>query len=166
MAIPERVRWAVDQLAVAPSDEVLEIGCGVGTAVALVSQRLTTGHIVAIDRSASAIERARLRNADHDTATLLQAGLAELDLVRSFDKIFAINVNVFWVGPAATELRVIRDHLRPGGALHLFYEPPAPDRVVTVAQSVQEALTTHGFSAVTTFAPSMALCAVRAQIEG
>ena len=44
-------------------------------------------------------------------------------LEERFDKIFAVNVNVFWLKPEK-ELAVIRNLLAPGGRLYLFYEPP------------------------------------------
>ncbi|HEX3211952.1 MAG TPA: methyltransferase domain-containing protein, partial [Actinomycetota bacterium] len=64
MAVPERIRWAVQVLDPAPGDQLLEIGCGPGVAVAAVCQRLRDGRVVAIDRSATAIARATRRNAD------------------------------------------------------------------------------------------------------
>ncbi|MEK8108935.1 methyltransferase domain-containing protein [Micromonospora sp. M12] len=53
-----RQRWAVETMAVAPDDQVLEIGCGRGAAVSLVADQLTTGRIVAIDRAATMVKMA------------------------------------------------------------------------------------------------------------
>ena len=47
---------------------MLEIGCGNGVAAWLVCERLTSGRLTAIDRSAKAIATARQRNADHAAA--------------------------------------------------------------------------------------------------
>lgn len=79
-------------LAVEPTDQLLEIGCGPGVAVSLVCEKLYDGNITAIDRSAKMIETARKRNADHvasGVASFQTASLedAELGEVR-FDKIF------------------------------------------------------------------------------
>src|SRR3954452_22513989 len=89
----ERFLWAVDTLEVRPADRLLEVGCGHGIAVALVCERLTTGTITAIDRSAKMIEMATRRNREH-----LDAGRAALEAIalehadlddRRFDKVFA-----------------------------------------------------------------------------
>ncbi len=94
----ERLVWAVDTLAVEPGDRILEIGCGHGVAVSLVCERLSHGHITAIDRSAKMIAMASRRNADHvdaGMASLQVASLRDADLgSERFDKIFAIHVPV------------------------------------------------------------------------
>jgi trans-aconitate methyltransferase len=59
--VPHRIRWAVDLLDIHPDHRILEIGCGPGVAAGLVTERLTTGHLVAIDRSATAVRRATAR---------------------------------------------------------------------------------------------------------
>jgi cyclopropane fatty-acyl-phospholipid synthase-like methyltransferase len=38
--VPPRLLWAVEQLAIEPDDQVLEIGCGGGVAVWLICDRL------------------------------------------------------------------------------------------------------------------------------
>jgi SAM-dependent methyltransferase len=130
MAVPERIRWAVETLDPGPDDRLLEIGCGPGVAVAAVCERLDGGQVVAIDRSATAIARAAKRNQDHlgaGRAVLLTAALEDVapaDVLqggRRFDKVFAMNVNLFWVRSPARELAIVRDLLAPGGALYLFY---------------------------------------------
>lgn len=73
-----------------------------------------------------------------------------------FDKVFAINVNLFWVRPAGTELRLVKRLLRPGGVLHLIYDPPGQQQADRVAKAVTAALANHGLEArVTTGGPSL-----------
>lgn len=75
-AVPERLAWAVETMAIGPDERVLEIGCGTGVAVALIARlfdgpaddargRRGRGQIVGIDRSQTMIARARERNAAH-----------------------------------------------------------------------------------------------------
>lgn len=54
-----RLAAIVDALPLTPDARVLEIGCGPGAAARAVAARLDGGHILAIDRSAAAIEQAR-----------------------------------------------------------------------------------------------------------
>jgi trans-aconitate methyltransferase len=47
----QRNRWAVDQLAVRPTDRVLEIGFGPGVAIEALIARVTEGAVHGIDHS-------------------------------------------------------------------------------------------------------------------
>lgn len=148
--VPERLRWAVEVLAVDPADRVLEIGCGHGVAVELIAGRLRGGKVTAIDRSGKMTAAAAARNATH-----IASGRAELHTVAlaeaafpegEFDKVFAVNVNLFWVGSPGPELALLRRLLAPGGALYLFYEPPSPARAGELAAVLPGVLSAHGFA--------------------
>lgn len=95
-----RIGWALEGIAPKPSDRLLEIGCGQGLAVAAVCEGLTSGTILAIDRSATMIAAARRRNRDHERerkAAFATKALAEMAFgPQRFDKVLAINVNLFW----------------------------------------------------------------------
>lgn len=107
MTVPERITWAVDRLDVEPGDRILELGCGPGVAAALVCEQLVDGELVAIDRSATAIERARQRNPT-GPVRVETTDLAGFDAKAGhFDKAFAVNVNVFWTGTADAEYTVL-----------------------------------------------------------
>ncbi len=145
----ERLVWAVDTLAVKPDDRLLEIGCGHGVAVSLVCEKLDGGSITAIDRSAKMIESGRRRNADHvasGVASFQTASLDKADLGDTrFDKIFAINVGLFWRQQPIRELTTLRNHLAPKGRLFLFHEPPPGSTAPPIAASVLAALESSGF---------------------
>lgn len=176
-AIPARIRWAVDVLDPSPTDRVLEIGCGPGVAAVLVADRLTTGHVTAIDRSATAVERTAARGRAHVEAgrlTVQRSTLADLadlavlavdvdlgppnDALR-FDKVFAVNVNLFWTSTAEAELAVLRAALAPAGVLLLVYEAPG-DRAREIAGRVTEALEAQRFSATVRTGPDPSLVAI------
>ncbi len=85
---------------------------------------------MAIDRSATAISRANQRNAEQiaaGKAVLLTMALEDLQPAEllggaeRFDKVFAINVNLFWVRSPAKEFGLLKRLLGPDGALSLFY---------------------------------------------
>jgi SAM-dependent methyltransferase len=154
-------------LAAAPTDDVLEIGCGPGHAVALLCGRLTRGTVTAIDRSATQVARARDRNRE-----CVAAGRARIECIaladleagrRRFDKIFAVNVNAFWTSPARA-LADVRRLLAPRGTLHLVYEPPSAARLRGLRESMARLLCQHGFDvddvAVRAFRASHGLCII------
>ncbi|GAA4047085.1 class I SAM-dependent methyltransferase [Streptomyces shaanxiensis] len=154
-SVPERLTWAVRNLDPAPGDRVLEIGCGRGVAVALLCERLTSGTVTAIDRSDTAVEAARRRNAESvaaGRAVIRVAALEEADFPdASFDRILAVDVNLFWVrspGPPESldrEPAALRRWLAPGGTLCLCWEPPAGRRAEEIAGKVEPVLVSHGF---------------------
>jgi ubiquinone/menaquinone biosynthesis C-methylase UbiE len=147
-----RLAWAVDTLAVAPADRLLEVGCGHGVAVSLVCERLTGGRIVAIDRSPKMIEAARKRNSEHvasgravlETATLAGARLEG----QSIDKLFAVHVAAFWRQPREALGRA-RELLVPGGRLYLFNQSPGWSNVGSAeafGRRLAGVLSEHGFA--------------------
>jgi cyclopropane fatty-acyl-phospholipid synthase-like methyltransferase len=148
--IPDRIRWAVETLAVEPGDRLLEIGGGPGVAASLVCDRLDRGSMLLIDRSTTAIERARRRNPEHLASGRL--ALETVDVVdfdpgaARFDKVFAVNVNVFWTTPATEELARIRRALERDGRLFLFYETPSAARARQAVGGVVDALRATGFA--------------------
>ncbi|WP_228538902.1 trans-aconitate 2-methyltransferase [Nocardia sp. XZ_19_385] len=129
---------------VGPADRVLEIGPGSSDSIACISERLDDGHYVGIDRSATAIARAVKRYAaliDSGRVRLAQVGLEELRLDHTidgiafapgdFDKVLAVNVNLFWTKQPTAELAVLRQLLGPDGTLNLFYGYGSPDAAAT-----------------------------------
>src|SRR5262245_3733672 len=109
--IPERIGWAVATLSLKGAESLLEIGCGKGLAVSLIAPQLKNGRILAIDRSATAITAARREAKVWESAGTVvfhHAVLADLNEAEGpFDKIFAVNVNLFWTD-ARAELPVVR----------------------------------------------------------
>jgi SAM-dependent methyltransferase len=167
--LPERLTWAVELLDVRPGDRVLEVGCGRGVAAALICERLQTGRLVAIDRSAKAIDAARLRNAAHveaGRASFRDVALAGADLAgERFDKVLAVNVNAFWLG-AKPELAVLRQALTPAGRLHLVYELPGPEKRAPVLARARSVLSAEGFEVLAVRMPRKtrpALCCIEAR---
>lgn len=157
-AIPERVRWAVDVLDVRPSDRVLEIGPGPGVAAALIGERLVDGRLVAIDRSEVAVRRALERNRAHVAAGRVEVRLTSLEAFDGsggpFEKVFAINVNLFWVRDATAELARLRRLLAPGGALYLVYDAPGATKRREIVERVRRALRAADFEGAIEEAPA------------
>jgi SAM-dependent methyltransferase len=147
--VPERIRWAVDRLALAPAARVLEVGSGPGHAVALLAERLRRGVVTGIDRSALQVSRAREHNAlaiAAGRARIERLTLAEAPAVlgeRAFHALLAINVNAFWTEPTPS-LESATRLLRPRGRLYLVYEPPSAARAAALRTSLAALLEQHG----------------------
>ncbi|MEN8650944.1 class I SAM-dependent methyltransferase [Streptomyces sp. 21So2-11] len=160
MAATERLAAAVR------IHRVLDVGCGRGVAASLICQLLGQGTLLGLDRSAVAVSAAYTRNADPvaaGRAAFRQLALADVepDAPGVFEKILAVDVNLFWTGPATCELRILARLLAPEGRLVLCFAPPDPGRL--------DHLTQAGFGAFATTRPfprGSALLAVVAQPPG
>ena len=126
----------------------MEIGRGPGVAATLVCERLSTGRLLAVDRSAVAVERTAERNADHIRSGRLEvrrSALEGLELPEgSLDAAFSVNVNLFWTRSPARELSLLSGWLRAGGALRICYGS-GPQSATRVTAPIAEALSRHGF---------------------
>lgn len=123
----DRLRTIVDGLDLRPHHRVLEIGCGHGVAATLICERLTSGHLTAIDRSPKMIAAAARRNAafvEAGTADFVVAALEELELGdRRYDRILAVRVGLFDREPQRARALAER-WLAPGGALVAAFDTP------------------------------------------
>lgn len=164
MARDERFRWFTEIVDPRPDDRILEIGPGSSDSPAHLAARLDTGHIVGVDRSATATARAGKKHAALIAAgrlRLVTAALEELTRERllgpdatdsgGFDKILAVNVNLFWTRDATAETRLLRTWLAPGGTLYLFYGYGNPGTSAPVGprpdpREITEHLTAGGFT--------------------
>jgi ubiquinone/menaquinone biosynthesis C-methylase UbiE len=125
------IALAVAALGLAPNDDILELGCGSGTALQIMSASLQQGIAHGIDRSAVMLAQARRRNRAamrSGRIRLYQADFAELPFSEnSFDKILAVNVAYFWDEPGQV-LCEARRVLRPGGTVALYVTDPVSMR--------------------------------------
>ena len=146
MAIAPRHMAAVSALALTGTESVLEIGCGHGVAVRLVLERLSTGHVTALDRSQKMIDL--VRSIDDERLTTRAEALEEADFgEQRFDAIFAVNLDfnlrlgTRWPG-------MLKALLKPGGRLVLAFDPP-PDsgKGHAFAGKSLDRLSAAGFSA-------------------
>ncbi len=97
-ALSPRLQAVVEALPLRPHSRVLEIGCGPGAAARAVAARLTTGRVLAIDRSAAAVAQARAAGAELMATGRLdvrQVAAEELALQpgeEPYDLVFAVRV--------------------------------------------------------------------------
>ncbi len=122
----QRNRWAVDQLAVRPTDRVLEIGFGPGVAIEALVARVTEGIVHGIDHSELMVRMAARRNAKalaKGRLRLTQASVADLDdELAPLDLILAVNNLGMWPDPPA-QLKRLERLLRLGGRIAIGQQP-------------------------------------------
>jgi len=122
----ERNVRALVLLDIRPEDDVLEVGFGPGLAIERAADLASRGRVVGIDHSEVMLRQARRRNAKAigtGRVELLLGSAASLpDFPNSFDKVFAVNVYMFWDDPV-TLLRGLRSIMKPGGMLLLALQP-------------------------------------------
>ncbi|KFC75498.1 Methyltransferase type 11 [Bosea sp. LC85] len=147
--VPARLNWALSLMRIAPSAQVLEIGCGRGHSIGLVEALLTTGALTAIDRSPGMIAAARARHGvgvATGKVRLMTGELAELALpARHFQRAFAINVNLFWID-ASRELPRLASALAQDGIVSLFFELPIGASTARVEAGVRRQFEQGGFA--------------------
>ena len=121
-----RLAAVVDALPLRPHLRVLEVGCGPGAAAREIARRLDTGHVLAIDRSAVAIEQAAALGAAEIAAGRLRVRCVAvedfvlLDGEAPFDLVLAVRVGALdGRHPRAGEqaLRRLRAATAPGARL-------------------------------------------------
>ncbi len=119
-------RIALDLLGLQPDDQVLEIGCGHGEALAAAAERVIAGFLAGVDHSEVMLRIARSRN-----ARLLRSGRMELMLADSrripypdgrFNKVFATHAIYFW-SDLKEQMKEIRRVMSDRGRLVLCYRP-------------------------------------------
>lgn len=140
MTVSPRILAAVELLAPRSEERLLEIGCGTGQAIQVVTAHTPTATVVAIDRSDTAVARARFVNAAAIAAG--QVSIARGDIEHGpvepggFDRIYAIRVNSFWTRPGLALPHVVGS-LRPGGEVWIIYDEPEARIIETIRSSLQ-----------------------------
>jgi len=96
--LSRRLAAIVAALPVEPTMRILEIGCGPGAAARQIARGLTSGHILAIDRSDQAVWAARdgsFSEIESGRMSVRQVAIEDFDLdpgEAPFDIVFAIRV--------------------------------------------------------------------------
>ncbi len=112
----ERYRRTLELVGPGPFARALELGCSEGSFTALLAPRCT--ELVAVDVSATAVERCRQRLAAQTGVQCLVATLPDGLPGGTYDLVLVSDVAVYWPAaglPAAVQR--LRAMLRPGGVL-------------------------------------------------
>jgi ubiquinone/menaquinone biosynthesis C-methylase UbiE len=101
----ERNRWAVQQLDLAPTDHVLEVGFGPGIAVEALAHAVPHGLVHGIDASDVMLRRASKRNRRAIAAGRVElrcASAADIPTYEPLDAVLSVNSAQFWPDPRAS----------------------------------------------------------------
>jgi cyclopropane fatty-acyl-phospholipid synthase-like methyltransferase len=122
----ERNRRTIELLEIQPDDRVLEIGYGPGLAIQWAAERAVRGKVVGIDHSDLMHRQAARRNARAIEAGLVELHIASVDALPEFtspfDKVFAVNVHLFWPDPVRILARLAAV-MKLGGTIALTFQP-------------------------------------------
>lgn len=136
----QRILAAVALLVPLPGERLLEIGCGTGQAIEAVLLVQPAAHVTAIDRSQTAVDRARTVNAGAIADGRVTIVLGDIDkgpvAPRGFDRIFAIWVNTFWTRPGLALPHVLSS-LRPGDEAWITFDESLPKTDGPILESMR-----------------------------
>ncbi len=113
-------------LDIQPADQVLEVGFGPGLAVERAVELASRGKVYGIDHSELMLREASRRNAKAIAAGRVDLRLGSTGRLPAFparfDKVFGVNVYMFWDDPVSV-LRSLRAAMKPGGTISLALQP-------------------------------------------
>jgi trans-aconitate 2-methyltransferase len=116
VAVPheEWARSILDRLPLRGDETVLDAGCGSGRVTAMLIERLPQGRVIAVDGSASMVEKVAEALRPEDEAIV--SDLTALELSEPVDAIFSSAV-FHWIHDHELLFRRMRSALKPGGRL-------------------------------------------------
>lgn len=138
-ALSPRLAAVADALPLEPHHRVLEVGCGPGALARALADKLATGHVLAVDRSATAVRAARQAGAGQIAAGRLsvrQVAVEDFELLpgeEPFDLVVAVRVGALdGRHPDAGRRALVRlaAATRPGA--RLFVDGGDPLREITL----------------------------------
>lgn len=119
------VNWMLDFVDIQPSDYILDVGCGGGMTLKIITERAGNGFTVGIDYSETMVKQSAKRNKTEigqGQTSVLSGNVLALPFVEdSFDKVCGVETFYFWPNPTVG-LQEIRRVLKPGGTIALVMD--------------------------------------------
>jgi len=96
----KRTRWGIDKVYIKEDATVLDIGCGGGNTITLLTKRLSEGKVFGIDYAEDCVDTTVKKNIKAVTSgavEVMKASVSELPFSeKSFDLVTAIQTHYFW----------------------------------------------------------------------
>ena len=117
--------WGLQQLVLPSNGVMLDVGCGGGRTVSLLSAQAPTGRVVGLDVSAASVAVAQDTNIggiESGRVRILRGSVAALPFSSgAFDIVTAVETHYYWPNLAAGVKEILRV-LKPGGTFALIAE--------------------------------------------
>ncbi|MGH9773934.1 MAG: class I SAM-dependent methyltransferase [Candidatus Acidiferrales bacterium] len=106
----------LEQMRIAPTDNLLDVGCGAGWLSRILSRRAPEGRVVGMDISDEMVRHARRASADFDNLVFVSGGVEEIPWESNFfSKAISVESAYYWPDPQRG-LREIFRVLREDGS--------------------------------------------------
>jgi SAM-dependent methyltransferase len=106
----------LDQMKLAPDDNVLDVGCGAGWLVRMIAERVPEGRVIGMDISDEMVRRARRNYVAVENAMFVIGGVDEIPWdANFFTQAISVESAYYWPDPARG-LHEIQRVLREGGS--------------------------------------------------
>jgi SAM-dependent methyltransferase len=107
----------LDRLALAPSDNILDVGCGAGWLARLLSEQVPEGRVVGIDISDEMIRRARRNHSELDNVMFAVGEAEEIPWdANFFDRVISVESAYYWPDPRRALREIFRVLIEGGSA--------------------------------------------------
>jgi arsenite methyltransferase len=107
----------LDQMQIAPTDNILDVGCGAGWLSRILAQRVPEGRVVGMDLSDEMIHHARRASADFSNLIFVVGEVSDIPWEASFfQKAISVESSYYWPDPAKGVREIFRVLAEGGSA--------------------------------------------------
>ena len=100
LAHDKKTKWGLNKLAIKKDSKILDIGCGGGNIISLLSNVISEGKIYGIDYSLECVKTTKKNNQRHVESGVVEVKEASVSnipyLDESFDFVTAVQTHYFW----------------------------------------------------------------------